>query len=515
VWQGQKRLSQLAKWKTAEETAALIRSLPIEEQPRQLIVTRKGMLDPLETHCLDFPNVVIKGSDLQLPFQALLKVEKFGDLILQATEPQMLLFNVFDDWLRSISSYTAFSRLILILRGLHVNPERTKIILRPDINVIVEPHHVWPTLSNDAWKGVEVALKDLILADYGKKNYVNVASLTQTEVRDIILGAEIAPPSAQRQQMAEIEKAAKEQSQMTAVRTKTTDIQGNEMVVTTTSNYEQAAFASRTDWRVRALSASNLLLRTQHIYVPAGGISDSAKYTYVLPKNLLRRFIMVSDLRSQIGGFMFGISPPDNAAVKEIRCIVMPPQVGSHQSVVFPSQMPEHSLLERLEPMGWLHTQPSELQQLAPGDVIATARMMSDSEAWDGERTIVTTVSFTPGSCSLSSYKLTPAGYEWGKAHREVGASSSVPPGYAQTHFEKVQMLLSDRFLGFFLVPDAGSWNYYFTGHKHSSAMSYGLRLSNPKEFYHEVHRATHFLNFVAATGGADLPVDNVEDPFS
>lgn len=32
----------------------------------------------------------------------------------------------------------------------------------------------------------------------GKKNNVNVASLTQSEIRDIILGMEIAPPSIQR-----------------------------------------------------------------------------------------------------------------------------------------------------------------------------------------------------------------------------------------------------------------------------------------------------------------------------
>ena len=92
------------------------------------------MLDPLEVHLLDFPNIVIKGprprrgaftslirlvsgndgggsfflrfrghsdrdtpagSELQLPFQACLKVEKFGDLILKATEPQMVLFNIY------------------------------------------------------------------------------------------------------------------------------------------------------------------------------------------------------------------------------------------------------------------------------------------------------------------------------------------------------------------------------------------------------------------------------------
>jgi len=36
----------------------------------------------------------------------------------------MVLFNLYDDWLRTVSSYTAFSRVILILRALHVNPEK-------------------------------------------------------------------------------------------------------------------------------------------------------------------------------------------------------------------------------------------------------------------------------------------------------------------------------------------------------------------------------------------------------
>jgi hypothetical protein len=68
---------------------------------------------------------------------------------------------------------------------------------------------------------VEIALKDLILADYSKKNNVNVGALTQSEIRDIILGAEITPPSAQRQQIAEIEKQAAAGNQQTAVTTET------------------------------------------------------------------------------------------------------------------------------------------------------------------------------------------------------------------------------------------------------------------------------------------------------
>lgn len=57
------------------------------------------LLDPLEVHLLDFPNIVIKGSELQLPFQACMKMEKFGDLILRATQPQMVLFSLYGVYL--------------------------------------------------------------------------------------------------------------------------------------------------------------------------------------------------------------------------------------------------------------------------------------------------------------------------------------------------------------------------------------------------------------------------------
>ncbi|XP_012871766.1 PREDICTED: pre-mRNA-processing-splicing factor 8 [Dipodomys ordii] len=312
VWAGQKRLGQLAKWKTAEEVAALIRSLPVEEQPKQIIVTRKGMLDPLEVHLLDFPNIVIKGSELQLPFQACLKVEKFGDLILKATEPQMVLFNLYDDWLKTISSYT-------------------------------------------------------------------------------------------------------------------------------------------------------------------------------------------------IAGYLYGVSPPDNPQVKEIRCIVMVPQWGTHQTVHLPSQLPQHEYLKEMEPLGWIHTQPNESPQLSPQDVTTHAKIMADNPSWDGEKTIIITCSFTPGSCTLTAYKLTPSGYEWGRQNTDKGNN---PKGYLPSHYERVQMLLSDRFLGFFMVPAQSSWNYNFMGVRHDPNMKYELQLANPKEFYHEVHRPSHFLNFALLQEGEVYSAD-------
>jgi len=69
--------------------------------------------------------------------------------------------------------------------------------------------------------------------------------------------------------------------------------------------------------------------------------------------------------------------------------------------------------------------------------------------------------SFTPGSCSLTAYKLTPSGYDWGRNNKDTGNN---PHGYMPSHYERVQMLLSDRFLGFFMVPSQGSWNYNFMG---------------------------------------------------
>ena len=64
---------------------------------------------------------------------------------------------------------------------------------------------------------------------------VNVASLTQSEVRDIILGMEISAPSAQRQQIAEIEKQTKEQSQLTVTTTRTVNKHGDEIITSTRS----------------------------------------------------------------------------------------------------------------------------------------------------------------------------------------------------------------------------------------------------------------------------------------
>eukprot|EP00917_Polyrhabdina_sp_WS-2016_P008736 GHVP01019511.1.p1 GENE.GHVP01019511.1~~GHVP01019511.1.p1 ORF type:complete len:2341 (+),score=339.36 GHVP01019511.1:584-7606(+) len=509
VWAGQKRLSQLAKWKTAEEVAALIRSLPVEEQPKQIIVTRRGMLDPLEVHLLDFPNIVIKGSELQMSFQAVMKLEKIGDLILKATQPEMILFNLFDDWLKTISAYTAFSRLILVLRALHVNTDRAKVILKPNKGVTTKPHHIWPTLSDDEWIKIEMSLKDLILADYGKKNNVNVASLTQSEIRDIILGMEIAPPSVQRQQVEEVEQQGQDEEQTKAVTTKSYNVHGEEMIVTTHTPHEQQVFASKTDWRVRALGATSLHLRTKHIYVNSDDVKET-DFTYVIPRNTLKKFICIADLRTQIAAFLYGTTATDGMGVKEIRALVFPPQTGSHQSVVWPQVTPDHPDLKGLEPLGWIHTEPKETFSLSPADALTHAKCLAENKDWDPATAVILVCSFPPGSCALTAYRLTPAGLQWAQKAKSSGHN---PTGFQVGHYEKVQFLLSNTFLGFFMVPEGNVWNYNFMGVKHSTNMKYHLQVGTPKDFYDEIHRPSQFLQFAQTDLLGDVP--DSEDLFA
>ena len=111
----------------------------------------------------------------------------------------------------------------------------------------------------------------------------------------------------------------------------------------------------------------------------------------MLPKNLLRKLITISDLRTQVAAYLYGVTPPDAPSVFEVRCAVLVPQLGTHTGVTLPTALPDHEALKGLTPLGWAHTQPNELPQLSPVDVTMHAKTVDASGgAWDpataGER---------------------------------------------------------------------------------------------------------------------------------
>jgi len=157
------------------------------------------------------------------------------------------------------------------------------------------------------------------------------------------------------------------------------------------------------------------------VYVTGADVEQEGT-TYVLPNNVLRKFVAASDLRTQIAGFLYGTSPEGSSTIKDVQYIAMPPQTGTHQNVSLPESLPKPDpLTEGLELLGWIHTQPSEQPFLSPFDVVTHTKLVDDHPRAFGTDPVVITCSFAPGSVSLSAYTLTADGVAWGRANRDKG----------------------------------------------------------------------------------------------
>jgi pre-mRNA-processing factor 8 len=58
-----------------------------------------------------------------------------------------------------------------------------------------------------------------------------------------------------------------------------------------------------------AIATSNLRTRANNnIYISSDDIREDGHYTYIMPKNILKRFITIADLRVQVAGYLYGSS---------------------------------------------------------------------------------------------------------------------------------------------------------------------------------------------------------------
>ena len=114
---------------------------------------------------------------------------------------------------------------------------------------------------------------------------------------------EMPTPNVQNEQVKNVEARAQDGATVTV---QTVNDQNQRITTTTTTNYEQGQFKSHTDWRLRALSATNMLMRTNNVWTNSEDIKESG-LTYIMPKNLLKKFVCISDLKIQIMGFIYGV----------------------------------------------------------------------------------------------------------------------------------------------------------------------------------------------------------------
>ena len=222
----------------------------------------------------------------------------------------------------------------------------------------------------------------------------------------------------------------------------------------------------------------------------------------MLPKNVLKKFITVADLRTQIAGYMYGVSPPDNPQVKEIRCVVMPPQWGNHAGVNMPQTLAGARLPRGLG-AARVAAHPAERVAAAPARGRVRAREDSGREPVVGRREVHRVdVLVHPRVVLVDGVQAHPERVRVGRANKD---SSANPQGYAPRITKRCRCSFGPVLGVSTWSRTAGAWNYNFQGVKHSASMKYALRLANPKEFYHESHRPTHFLEFSGAeAGGGD-----------
>jgi pre-mRNA-processing factor 8 len=148
-------------------------------RPQKVVLTRLQLYDRLRESEASFSMPIVTSS-LLFSFSSFLRVPKLSDIVLKADGNCSFSVNAYDNWLETISSYTAFSRLHLILRALQVAPEAAEALLRSEN---IPPNMLWPQWSDEKWIEIEKALKIAILDVLAPGR---TSSLSPAEVRDMI-----------------------------------------------------------------------------------------------------------------------------------------------------------------------------------------------------------------------------------------------------------------------------------------------------------------------------------------
>ena len=90
-----------------------------------------------------------------------------------------------------------------------------------------------------------------------------------------------------------------------------------------------------------------------------------------------------------------------------------------------------------------------------------------------------------------------------------------LPSGFSTSFGVKSQLLLSDKILGYFMIPEDDKWNYSFMGAQWSNVekkKEVYVKVGHPWRFYDGGHRPVHFASFGELE---DFGVENRDDNFA
>jgi len=340
IWKQQKRLSQLARWKAAEEIFNFLKIIPSEERPDQLILLRKTLSEPLEIQLIEFPSILIRCSSFKISFESLLSIKKINEKISDKSICETFFFNLYDDWIKNISPFTAFSRLVLILKGLEFNQEKVKRLLGFSMD-FSHKTNFWPFFTDEEWVKNEIFLKDLILEGFSLKNKIDPESLFETEIRDIVFGC-------YKRDFQEFSSNEKNVPQNISF----SNVPGKKMKTVIISknwkNYMELVFL-KNDFE----NFNKKLKLLKKIEIKKGKFVENST-CYIFPKNLLKK-LFFNFTKNHTNIFMiFGDLSRSHTSIIEIRVLILIPIEKEIFTVIFSKCVQNLKILGYLDLLGYL-----------------------------------------------------------------------------------------------------------------------------------------------------------------
>ncbi|EPY24536.1 pre-mRNA-processing factor 8 [Strigomonas culicis] len=506
VFAGQKRRSKLAREKAAEEIASWIRSMPEAERPAKIIVTRSRFRQTLHNMLVDYPNIIIGHSELNLPLPMILSHNRLVDLRISALESKGWEFCIYDDWLQTLQfqPMTCFDLLNLILRGYHVNLQHTRQVLEPDLTVEHLPSHFWPNYtSRHEWEKVSTRLQEMIIADAARRMGVGPKDFTEKEKVGILPGKKLTSIEVQEEEMKDLENMRK---------TKLAEAKTVEVVNASgdiTKRKVRAAFDFGSDaidnnWRPRYLADAAFLNERTPITVDVEVGVTAASDQLIFPESMIQQLLGSCDVNVQCCAYMFGHALPGTPHIKEVLCLMLPPQSGTTRGTRTAARIPHDAPILRdnnLVLLGILRVSGAE-PLVTSHDLAMQGRLLATNEGIETEGLISAIFSIAEDGVTVRCCSTTREGIVWAETQYETVLAQSVDEVDPSFYAPCSGKLLPEA-QGFFLVPSERSWNYFFRPYWKETS-DFHVCVDVPMTFFSAAHRPEHYLNFVRITDRED-----------
>jgi pre-mRNA-processing factor 8 len=449
-WKGKKKLNQFAKWKAAEEISKLINNTPSKYHPKLIISMRKNIIDPLSIHLIQFPDIVIKGSEIKIPFFSLLQIEKIANKIKNSNLCEILIYTLYDDWLDIISPFTCFSRIILILKSIEIDFQKFSTIFGK-VQFPFSNKNFWPNFSDYKWIQIEILLKNFIIEDFCKKKKFTSKNFTQNDVRNIIFAGKINFDNEIENEKIETIFFANEYKTKKSEKKIFFQNEKEKIII-------QAAWKSFNFYNLNFSIISKISVEFKFF-------KKDLYHKCIFPKNLIKFFLGLNHLNLKTIGFLYGKKIKNAYKLFKIQILIIPPQICRNLHLEIAYKIPKNEFITDLFFQGFLRGKVNfEKNFSIKNDVSIINSFILKNFIKFTDKLIFLKMTISFKNCRLSSWSIY-------NTNQKFILSKKNP---------KFQILLTKRIFGFFLIPKNFYWNNISNSFLFFKEKKYSLHMSIP-----------------------------------